>query len=76
MKWVCIEWYDAWSQDPWTNLEDAIKECVKPCKVVTIGYQIAETDECIVVCHSLNKTDNMVCGVMHIPKSCIKRIKR
>lgn len=75
MKRIYIEWIDAWSQDQWTNTDEALRTCIKPCMVSTSAYLLTESDDCLVICHSVNKTDNMVCGILNIPKGMIKKRK-
>ena len=69
-----IEWIDPYSDDSaWTDLDSV--EVDLPT-VYTIGHVIKETDDVVVLAHSIGKKPNQdtdeVCGIMVLPKVVIK----
>lgn len=71
VKIARIEWTDSKSIDGWEYLED-IKDH-KPAHCVSIGYQIAETKDCVVLVSTLG--GKQILGRLTIPKCCIKKRK-
>jgi len=72
---IQVEWWDAFSIDPWMSyevIEDAVKD---PTLCHTVGYVVTDFETSISLCHTFND-DNKVCGVMQIPKCSIKDIKK
>lgn len=68
---VSVDWWDAFSIDPWMSFE-AVLDGVKELTLChTVGYVVAEFETSISVCHTFNEEDK-VCGVMQIPKCSIK----
>lgn len=72
-----ITWTDAQGgRLEWTNLPDVEPVCKT---IVSVGFVIAETDTVISVAphYGLETADEhaFVCGVMHIPKTCITHTK-
>jgi hypothetical protein len=74
MKRVYIEWYDSYTWDGWDKPEEAIKLCTPLMLCKTVGYILNEDKDHITICHTYNPS--MVMGSLHIPKGCIKRLKR
>jgi pyruvate/2-oxoglutarate/acetoin dehydrogenase E1 component len=71
MKKVQVNWHDAWSYDEQCNIDVAEVRCIQPLNVETIGYMVAEDENCIVIARDYLEADNKVCGIMHIPKGWI-----
>lgn len=71
---VYIEWYDAYTLDSWQSIEDAIDLGSERYLVKSTGYILKEDSHCIIISHSI--THVQVMGVLHIPKECIKKIRR
>ena len=73
-----IEWFDPYSDDSEWQSVDKIK--IDLAMVYSIGHVIKETDEVIVIAHSLGRTPsektNECCGMMIIPKKCIKKRRK
>jgi hypothetical protein len=68
MKIVSVQWRDAWSHDEQCDIDLAVSLCSKPLNVTTVGFLIADTDDCVIVCREFMEEDNKVSGIMHIPK--------
>lgn len=69
-----IEWVDPYSDDSeWTSV-DSID--IDLPTVYSIGHVIKETDDVVVLAHSMGrrpfKDTNEVCGIMILPKVVIK----
>lgn len=73
MKLVYIEWHDAYSHDPWGEIDDVAEGIESPCVCMTVGWLLKEDDDCYIICHTTN-TDNQVTGSLHIPKP-VKQFK-
>jgi len=71
MRKVYIKWEDIFSHDPWTPIQEAISMMSEPCICETIGYILFENKDAIVICNTQN-TESQVCGLIRIPKGCIK----
>lgn len=69
MKTCLITWSDAVSVDEWTDVDEA-KELV-PHEILTIGFVVAETDECIVMAASWDIERGAVCSYISIPSAWI-----
>jgi hypothetical protein len=68
---VSIDWWDAFSIDPWMSFE-AVVDGVKELSLChTVGYVIVDYETSISICHSFND-DGRVCGSLQIPKCSIK----
>ena len=73
MKKVYIKWEDIYSHDPWIQDTDALAYMNEPCVCETIGFLILKDKDKVVVCNSVN-SENQFCGLMRIPRGCIKEI--
>lgn len=80
---VEIEWEDSYQLHGWTTLEESGYWDDISLGHTSIGYYIGETKKQISICQS-RKTDpelikseiTNVNALFHIPKSCIKRVKK
>lgn len=72
---IDIEWYDAFSNENWQSLTDAMKVSGEIfCK--TRGFFAGQTEKFIHVIQSMGKTEaNEVAGLILIPKGCITEVK-
>lgn len=68
---VLVQWVDACSVDPWQQWDD-LEVGVLACR--TLGWLVADEDDFIAVAGSINQ--NQACGIMSIPRECIKSITR
>ena len=75
MNKVDVTWYDCWSFDPWVDVNEAEKAMNEKCVCTTRGFIVSDNEDTLVICHSYN-SDGQVTGSLHIPKGCIKKIKR
>lgn len=73
MKRVYIEWYDAYTLDGWTPIKEAIELTDRKYLVKTIGWLMSKNKKRVIIAHSVNPALTM--GLLHIPMSCIKKIK-
>lgn len=73
-KKIYLEWYDSYIRDSWESEEDAKSICAPLMVCRTIGWLFDEDKDQITICHTYNPF--MVMGLLHIPKCCIKRLKR
>lgn len=69
MNLVHIIWEDAHSTDAWTDEIDS-----SPCLCETIGLLVKETETGISVSHTKQIEYDAYCCLIHIPKSCIKKL--
>lgn len=67
---VCVEWYDAYSTDAWTPIEELQASGNKPCR--TVGYCLLNNDTMIVVASTSDGAD--ACCTMHIDKRMVEKI--
>lgn len=72
---IYIEWIDAYTNDNWTNFDEAIKESSNAfCR--TGALYVGESKNFIVVSHTQgNSKDNSMMGVLSIPKKWIRKVK-
>jgi hypothetical protein len=70
-KIVKIVWIDSASYSGWHSSQDILEIGEKPEVVITIGFLIKETKETYVIAHSTDE-DVGYCGVLEIPKVCVK----
>ena len=68
---IAIDWWDAFSIDPWMSYESVVDGVKNLTLCHTVGYVVAEFETNISVCHTFND-DDKVCGVIQIPKCSIK----
>jgi hypothetical protein len=73
MKRIYIEWYDAYTLDSWTPVKDAIELTDRMYLVKSIGWLLSKNKKRVIISHTINPV--MTMGVLHIPVSCIKKIK-
>jgi len=75
MKIIYIEWVDSESFSYWRSIKNTIEDNKNPSIVKTVGYLLDENDHHILVCHSFDEANDMIIGVIKIPKKCILRKK-
>ena len=73
MKKVYIEWYDAYTLDSWTLLNEAIELTDRKYLCKTLGWVLSKNKKRIIISHTINPNQTM--GILHIPTGCIKKIK-
>ena len=76
IKIVLIEWVDAQSLNPQIPLTD-IEELrdLKPILAKTVGFLIAENEECYIIGDEYWEEANEVRWIHIIPKCCVKKVK-
>lgn len=72
---VAVDWYDAYSIDPWNKFEAIMDDLRTPVLCHTVGYVVADFETSLSVCHTFNE-EGQVCGVMQIPRCSIKEVKQ
>ena len=70
-KIVKIVWNDSASYHGWQSKQEVEEIGAKLEEVVTIGFLIKETKQVYVIAHSTDY-DKSYCGVLEIPKVCMK----
>ena len=73
MKKVYIEWYDAYTLDPWNTIKEAIELTDRGMLCKSIGWILDRNKKRIIITHTINPTHTM--NVLHIPMKSIKLIK-
>jgi hypothetical protein len=69
---VFIEWVDSRATHGWSTVDEIENTCVI---VQSVGWKILENEELIVISGHYGKPPQpQFCGVMTIPKCCIKKI--
>jgi hypothetical protein len=73
---IRVTWYDAHAADKWLSILDAQVTMSEIMLCETIGYLLHKDKECIVIAHTivLDEKCPVTCGIMHIPRKCIKSI--
>ena len=78
-KLIYVEWFDAYSDDNWQSITDAIIHNHKLMLVKTVGYIVSKNKKRIVISHTTafnrDHTNRIVCGCLHIPMRSIIKIK-
>lgn len=73
MKQILVTWFDAVSQDEWTDIEEAKK--LEPHVITTLGWLVFEDEKRLVVSCSHDKEREAVASSWAIPKSWVVEIK-
>ncbi len=68
MKNIIVDWWDARSEDGWTEQDDID---VRLAHITTFGCLVKETEEILCVAASIDEVTSQVSGIMFIPKVCI-----
>jgi len=78
-KLIMVEWYDAYSDDNWQSITDAIIHNHELMLVKTVGYIVSKNKERVVISHTTafnsTRTNRIVCGCLQIPMKSVKLIK-
>lgn len=76
---VIVEWEDSQATTSgWRHETDLNPKYELPI-VYTVGYLLQETERYVTVVQSMifyKDVSNQICGIMSIPRSCIKSIKK
>ena len=71
MRQVTIEWLSSSSEEGWINKGNID---VEPLRITTHGSLVVETEEAVCVASSIDATNNVMTGVMLIPKVAIQNM--
>lgn len=71
---VCVDWIDAFSVDPWTPAEE-ISEA-DPCLIVSVGIVVSIDKLNLVLALNIDPAADTVSCVMNIPRGMVKKIRR
>lgn len=72
---VEVTWHDAFSCDPWDNLDVHVDIAKRPCVCVSIGWLVYQDKKIMVLAQSLSGGGSRAGASLSVPRSIVKRLR-
>ena len=73
---VYLEWLDArGANEQWDDLNRFRGPHNKPAEIQSVGWIVAEDDDCLSIVAHLDADEDLGCGILTVLKVCIKVLK-